>query len=160
MKIKQTLIALALTAGLSTVLFPAVSYAAECGGVQTSIISCAQKGICQDGSDPYGKNSKDPSKDNGGKCEDGSEPAKDSQAIEASGVWGILLLVINIMTVGVGILAVAGIVYGSILYTSAGGSPDQVKKARTVIVNVVIGILAYLLMFSVLNFIIPGGVFA
>jgi len=84
----------------------------------------------------------------------------DSGDIENTGIWSILLLVINIMTVGVGILAVAGIVYGSVLYTSAGGSPDQVKKARTVIVNVVVGILAYLLMFSVLNFIIPGGVFA
>ena len=84
----------------------------------------------------------------------------DSGEIENTGIWSILLLIINIMTVGVGILAVAGIVYGSILYTSAGGSPYQVKKAKTVIINVVIGILAYLLMFSVLNFIIPGGVFA
>jgi hypothetical protein len=76
-----------------------------------------------------------------------------------SGVWGILLLVINILTAGVGIAAIGGVVYGSILYTSAGGSPEQVKKAMGIITNVVIGVIAYALMFSALNFLIPGGLF-
>jgi hypothetical protein len=79
--------------------------------------------------------------------------------VNNSGVWGLLLLAINILTAGVGVAAVGGIVYGSILYTSAGGSPDGVKKAREVITNVVIGIVAYALMYSILNFIIPGGLF-
>lgn len=76
-----------------------------------------------------------------------------------NGIWGILLLVINIMTAGVGILAVAGIVYGSVMYASAGGSAEQVKKAREIITNVVIGIIAYILMYALLNFLIPGGLF-
>jgi hypothetical protein len=80
-------------------------------------------------------------------------------AVEDTGVWGILLLAINILTAGVGIAAIGGIVYGAILYTSAGGSPEQVKKAIGIITNVVIGVVAYALMFSVLNFLIPGGVF-
>ncbi len=80
-----------------------------------------------------------------------------STGIESSGIWGLLLMVINILTAGVGVLAVGGIVYGAILYTSAGGSPEGVKKARGIITNVVIGVLAYALMFALLNFIIPGG---
>lgn len=79
--------------------------------------------------------------------------------IENSGLWGVLLLAINILTAGVGIAAVGGIVYGSVLYTSAGNSPDQVKKAMDIIRNVVIGIIAYALMYSVINFLIPGGLF-
>ncbi|MNR13884.1 hypothetical protein D3C85_1303190 [compost metagenome] len=79
--------------------------------------------------------------------------------INNSGVFGILKLVINIMTTGVGILAVGGIVYGSILYTSAGGSSEQTKKAIGVITNVVIGLLAYALMYAITNFLIPGGLF-
>jgi len=63
------------------------------------------------------------------------------------------------LTAGIGVLAVAGIVYGSILYTSAGDSSEKVSKSREVIRNVVIGILAYALMYAVLNFIIPGGLF-
>lgn len=76
-----------------------------------------------------------------------------------TGLWSILLTVINIMTVGVGVLALAGIVYGGILYTSSGGSPEQVKKARTVFTNVVIGVIAFGGMYALLNFIVPGGVF-
>lgn len=79
--------------------------------------------------------------------------------VEDTGIWGILMLVINILTAGVGILAVGGIVYGAILYTSAGGSSEQIKKATTVFTNVVIGIVAYAAMYALLNFIIPGGIF-
>lgn len=87
--------------------------------------------------------------------QDGGANAK----AEQTGLWGVLLLVINILTAGVGVAAIGGIVYGSILYTSAGGSPEQVKKAIGIITNVVIGVIAYALMFSLLNFIIPGGLF-
>lgn len=79
--------------------------------------------------------------------------------IEQTGVWGLLILIINIMTAGVGVLALVGFIYGAILYTSAGGSPEQIKKARTVFTNVVIGVAAFGGMFTILNFIVPGGVF-
>lgn len=84
-----------------------------------------------------------------------------SQGSDASnnGVWGVLLIALNILTAGVGIAAVGGIVYGAILYTSAGDSTDQTKKGIEVIRNVVIGVIAYGLMFLVLNYLIPGGIF-
>lgn len=128
MKLKQkitfTLVALGL---MTTGLVAAPSaYAAECGGVQTAIISC-----------------KDVNNDKA----------------ETSAVWKILLLALQIMTAGVGILAVGGIVYGSVLYTTAGDKSEQTKKAITIITNVVIGIVAYGLMYTLLNFLIPGGIF-
>jgi hypothetical protein len=79
--------------------------------------------------------------------------------IENTGVWSILLTAINILTAGVGVVAVGGVVYAAILYTSAGGNQEQVKKAVGMITNIVIGILAYALMFALLNFIVPGGLF-
>lgn len=84
----------------------------------------------------------------------GGTSAKDT------GVWGILLVALNILTAGVGILAVGGIVYGSVLYASAGDKAEQTKQAITTITNVVIGLVAYGLMYLVLNFLIPGGIFA
>lgn len=78
---------------------------------------------------------------------------------EETAIWQLLVIVINIMTAGVGILAVGGLVYASILYTSAHGSPDQVKKARTMITNVVVGLILYAAMYSLLNFLVPGRVF-
>lgn len=80
-------------------------------------------------------------------------------SVEQTGVWGLLNLIIKIMIAGVGVLALVGFVYGAVLYTSAGGNPEQVKKARTIINNVIIGVIAFGLMFTLLNFIVPGGVF-
>jgi hypothetical protein len=69
------------------------------------------------------------------------------------------VLVVNILTGGVGVLAIMGIIYASILYTTAGGSKEQIEKAKGVIMNVVIGVVAFLLMFSFVNFLVPGGLF-
>lgn len=76
-----------------------------------------------------------------------------------NGVWGILILIINIMSGGVGVLAVAGLVYGSIMYSSAGGNAERQKKARSILANVGIGLVLYALMFAVLNYLVPGGLF-
>lgn len=80
-------------------------------------------------------------------------------SVEDTGVWALLVIAINILSVGVGVVAVAGVVWGSILYTSAGGNSEQVKKARGIITNVVVGLLAYVFMYAIINFIIPGGLF-
>lgn len=74
-------------------------------------------------------------------------------------IMSILLLVINILAVGVGIAAVGGVVYAAILYTTAEDKAAQVTKAKMIIFNVVLGVVAYFLMFSFLQFLIPGGVF-
>lgn len=84
---------------------------------------------------------------------------KDATEIENTGLWGVLILVINILTAGVGIVAVAGFLYGGYLYITSGGSPEQVKKAKTVFTNIVIGVIAFGGMFALLNFLVPGGVF-
>lgn len=80
--------------------------------------------------------------------------------ITQSGLWGILLIGINILTALVGVAALAGIIYGAILYTTSAGDQAKAEKAIEVFRNVVIGIIAYVLMYVGLNFIIPGGVFA
>lgn len=79
--------------------------------------------------------------------------------VESTGLWSVLILVLNILTGLVAVAALGGIVWGSILYTSAGGNMEQTKKAMGIITNVVIGIVAYGLMYVGLNFLIPGGVF-
>jgi phosphatidylglycerophosphate synthase len=83
----------------------------------------------------------------------------DAGTAQDSAVWAILLIVLNILTAGVGILAVAGIVYAAILYSSASDEASQVQNAKTIIKNVVIGLILYGSMYLLLNYLIPGGIF-
>lgn len=77
----------------------------------------------------------------------------------AGGIWSLLLIAINILTVGIGIVAVGGIIYGAILWTTAGDNAGQITKSKQTILNVIIGLVAYALLYPFLQFIIPGGVF-
>lgn len=78
---------------------------------------------------------------------------------EGSHIFGLIEMVMNIMTAGVGIVAVGGVVYGGVLYASAGDKADQVQKSIGVIKNVVIGLIAYAVLFAFVQYLIPGGVF-
>jgi hypothetical protein len=82
-----------------------------------------------------------------------------AKTAQDSGVWGLLLVFLNIMTAGIGIAAVGGIVYASILYASSSDSAEQTKRAKDIIRNVAVGIIAYAAMYLGLNFLIPGGIF-
>lgn len=79
--------------------------------------------------------------------------------VENSGIWGILLIVLNILTAGAGIVAVGGLVYAGILYASAGDEAAKVTKAKETIFNVVVGLVSFGLMWAALQFLIPGGIF-
>lgn len=87
------------------------------------------------------------------------DETNDGGDLKSNAIWGLLIMVINILSAGVGILAVGGIIYASILYTTAEDKQDQVNKAKDIITNVVIGLVAYALMWAGLNFLIPGGLF-
>lgn len=129
MKIKQILIAIVIMFSFSGFLINSTVLAADCGKIKTSILPCD-------------------------KVESG-----ETKAIEDSNLFKNLVIVINVLTGGIGIFAVGGVIYGGILYASAGNSPEQTKKAITAIRNVIIGIAAYALAYTFLNFLIPGGLF-
>ena len=153
MKIKQTVknvtLAIALGAGLITTLAPTIASAittTTCPDPQNpgQEIACVGNNNC--GVDTAIL-----------QC-DNVEVGK--PGIENNLIWSLLLTTINILSAGIGLAALGGIVYGSILYTTAAGNAEQVKKALEFIRNVVIGLVAYALMFALLNFIIPGGLFS
>ena len=74
-------------------------------------------------------------------------------------IFDIIAQVIKILNYGIGILAIAGVAVGGIIYSTSGASPEGVKRARTIWINVVIGLALYATLVTLTNFIIPGGVF-
>ncbi len=75
------------------------------------------------------------------------------------GIWKILALVINILATGIGLVAVGGFIYAAILYATAEDNASQITKAKMTMTNIVIGLVAFALMYGFLQFLIPGGVF-
>jgi len=135
-KIKQIVVGAFLVIGLAATTVTGTALAAECGADTQCCGNVATSILSCD------------------------QAGGENASIENTGVWGLLLIAINILTGLVALAAVVGVVYGSVLYTSAGGNQEQVKKAMGIITNVVIGVIAYALMYSLSNFLIPGGIFA
>jgi hypothetical protein len=60
----------------------------------------------------------------------------------------------------VGLATVGGIIWGGMLYITARANAGQVEKAKVVIINSVIGLALFIFMFTILQFLIPGGIFS
>lgn len=66
---------------------------------------------------------------------------------------------IRFLTIGVGLILAISIIFAGIMYTTSGGNPEQTSKAKDRILNAIIGLLFYLLISALANFLIPGGLF-
>lgn len=70
---------------------------------------------------------------------------------------GILKLILNILVYGIGVAAVVGVVVAGIMYLTARDSEAQVAAAKKRLYEVVIGLVLWVAMWSLLNWLIPGG---
>lgn len=73
-----------------------------------------------------------------------------------AGITCILSLLLTIMTYGVGILGVIGIILSGIQYTMSQGDPSKMAKAKNRLLQVIIGLIVYALMWAGLRFLVPG----
>lgn len=79
-----------------------------------------------------------------------------SASDDEKGIKEILDLVVNILSVGVGILAVIGISISGIQYLSAGGNEEKTRKSKRRIFEIVIGVAVYVVMYAILKFLLPS----
>ena len=75
---------------------------------------------------------------------------------EGAGIRCIIELVIDVMTVGVGILGVIGITVVGIQYLTSGGNDEKAKKAKRRLLEVVVGIILYVIAYAVLKWLLPS----
>lgn len=78
-------------------------------------------------------------------CEDGG----------GSEIVHILSLVVNILTIGVGVLGVIGITIVGIQYITAGGNEEKTRKAKRRMFEIVLGLAAYVVVYALLSWLIP-----
>jgi hypothetical protein len=60
---------------------------------------------------------------------------------------------------GVGLAVVGGIIAGAYMYITARGNAGQTQQGQNIIINSIIGLLLFIFMYAILQFIIPGGIF-
>ncbi len=126
-------------------------------------------GKCTDGSRPDPKT---------GQCPDGKPPTMplsesnktghqcgkaETVLIDCTGtgeeaIAEILRIAVRILTIIIGIAAVGGLAWASILYSKAQDSEGDTKEAKELIRNIVIGLLLYGFMVVIVNWLVPGGI--
>lgn len=74
---------------------------------------------------------------------------------QGCGVYTVLDFVLSILTIGVGILGVIGILVVGAMYLTARGNEERTKKAKTRILEIMIGLAAYAVIYAVLAFLLP-----
>ena len=70
---------------------------------------------------------------------------------DGESVRNIFEEIVDIMTVGIGILAAIGITIVGIQYLTAGGSEEKTRKAKRRLLEIVIGIAAYIVLYALLK---------
>lgn len=81
------------------------------------------------------------------------------QCSGGNGVLSLVATLLNWLAAGVAAAVLIGIVYGAIIYATAAGDESKAKHGIEIIRNAVIALVLYALMWSFLQFIIPGGLF-
>ena len=84
----------------------------------------------------------------GGKfCDDGT----------GDGTFTILNIGLTVLTFGVGIAATGGLIWAGIKYATSGTNVEQATKARRRIFEIALGLVAYAVLYTGLQWLVPGG---
>lgn len=74
-------------------------------------------------------------------------------------IFHLILVGINLMSVALGLAVAFFIIWGAMLYTSSNGEAAKAQKGISYITNAVLALVLFAAMYSVANFLIPGGIF-
>ena len=83
---------------------------------------------------------------------------KTAEQVIGSDIGQEFIRIVNFFAAGVGVIVLAMIVVGGIQYASAGDNAQNAAAARNRIKNAIIGLILYLFMFAIVNFLVPGGI--
>ena len=88
-------------------------------------------------------------------CDGRTDPAN---CLKNNPIFSWTLVIINFLSVGVGVVVTIIVIIGGIQYASAGANPQAVMAAKKRIVNALLALVAYFFLFAFLQWLVPGGV--
>lgn len=75
------------------------------------------------------------------------------------GIIGMVVLITNIMAGLAGLVIVGTLIWGGILYSSAGSDPSKIQAAKSKIVAGITALMLLIFGFSIIQWLVPGGLF-
>jgi hypothetical protein len=89
----------------------------------------------------------------------GNDPAKLKACLEKNPLVTTTQLIINTLGIGVAVIVTIVVISGGIQYATAGANPQAVGAAKGKIINAILALLMYVLIYSFIQFLVPGGIF-
>jgi len=160
---------------LSLVAFGAIPFAGHASAVKCTDPNSDPACVCNDQGCDNGRAAVDPKS-----CASGAADATDASKCEALGndcldangqpisqhnclaknpIMKDLDIITNFLAGAVGVIVVAMIVTGGIQYSMAGNNPTALTAAKQRITNAIIAMVAFMLIYAFLQWLIPGGIF-
>ena len=100
--------------------------------------------------------------DSNGYCNTGNfvlNPAGECVASNGDCISNDIQTVINILSVVVGIVILGMVVFGGVRYSLSRSNPQEVQAAKGHLTNAIIALITYIFIYSLLQWIVPGGIF-
>lgn len=72
----------------------------------------------------------------------------------------MIYAIIRFLSYGIGIVLVIAMIISGLQYSASEGNAEASQAAKSRIQNVIVGLFLYLISFSLLQYLVPGGVFA
>lgn len=76
-----------------------------------------------------------------------------------SPIMDLLYSLIRFLSAGVGVVIVISIIMAGIQYSSSEGNPEATQQSKTRIRNALMGLIIYIFAFSLVQYLVPGGLF-
>lgn len=94
---------------------------------------------------------------NRGDCEEGQEEIANDPA-NGGAIIVYLKMILKLLNIAIGMIIILMLIIAGVQYITSAADPGQVKAAKDRIMNAIIALVLYMLMFAILNFLIPGGI--
>lgn len=78
---------------------------------------------------------------------------------ELSPIMDMLFAVIRFLSVGIGIVITIALILSGIQYAGSEGNPEASAKAKKHVQDALVGLVIYIFAWSILQYLVPGGVF-
>lgn len=82
-----------------------------------------------------------------------------ADCVKSNPIMAWLTFFINVISAVIGVGAIIMVIFAGIQYSAARDNPQAIQAAKQKLINVLIGLAAFVFMYAFLQWLIPGGVF-